>query len=133
MYKYATVIATAATLAFAGPAWACRCPPQTPQSAYRMADAVVLVRIDASKDVDRYRRVYQVAVERAWKRQLARPEIATRRTTCMLDMKPGARYLVYVTQRRGGDPESSLCSGSLPLEKAGEAIAWLDRNGKSAR
>ena len=134
MHKAVALAALAATATFSTAAWACRCAPLTPAAAYRMADAVLLVEVAASNDVERYRRVYTVDVQRAWKRGLgASRTIATRRMTCMLDLAPGGTYLVYVTRPRGGMAESTSCSGSLPLAQAGPAIAWLDRNGKVAR
>lgn len=133
MRKALAMVSLSATALLSTAAWACRCPPLSPAAAYRMADAVLLVRVASAKDVERYKRVYSVEVKRAWKRGLGGSAIATQRTMCMLDLAPGGTYLVYVTQPKGGMAESTACSGSLPASQAARAIAWLDRNGKAAR
>lgn len=134
MRKSGVIAAVAVAASLSTAAWACRCVPLTPAAAYRAADSVMLVTVTGSKDVDQYRRVYTVDVKRSWKGKAATgTSIATRRTTCMLDLAQGGEYLVYATHKTGGMPETTSCSGSKPVADAGEAIAWLGHHAKPAR
>lgn len=117
--------ATAALVALAtsSAALACRCAPLSPARALKLADAVVLARVEAASGGS-----HRLAVRESWKRrQPQRMVVFGEGTNCDLVLTPGREYLLYLTAKPSGGFTTSRCSGNLPAEQAGERLRSLRR------
>jgi hypothetical protein len=115
-----------AALVSAGTVEACRCVHQTPSIAYRQASAVLLGTVQRARNVSQYDRTYQVDVEQSWKRRL-RGVVAVNsvRSSCLADLQPGQKYLIYVVKDPAGIMRTSNCQGTRPVAEAKPALDWL--------
>ncbi|MEG3087397.1 hypothetical protein [Sphingomonas sp. PB4P5] len=113
-------------LGSASAAEACRCVRLTPAAAYRQANAVLLGTVREAPDVSAYDRAYRIHVERSWKRQLkGSVSVNSTRSSCLADLRPGEKYLIYVVRDPAGTLRTSACQGNKPADAAGLALAWL--------
>lgn len=111
-------------------AWACRCVPLTFLAAYKTADAVVLAEVEAASDRQPLARSYRLRVSESWKRRMGGTiTVRSAKTSCLANLEVGRRYLVYLNNGSAG-LSTEACSGNLPAEKAGSALASL-RKGRA--
>jgi hypothetical protein len=119
------MIAAVVALATPTAALACRCRTRTPAETFRVADAVVLARVEAAVDLGRVRR-FRLTVSEAWKG--ARPgriAITIARASCFEDLAVGRDYLLYLQAGSDGSLVTNRCFGNLPAERAGERLRAL--------
>ena len=104
-------------------ALACRCAPLSAARALKLADAVVLARVETASGG-----THRLAVRQSWKRrQSGRMVVSGEGTNCDLTLTPGREYLLYLTAKPGGGFTTNRCSGNLPAEQAGQRLRSLRR------
>ncbi|WP_442679119.1 hypothetical protein ACSBM8_16705 [Sphingomonas sp. ASY06-1R] len=112
MMRVPLLIVTA--LVAATPAAACRCrAPSTPQ-AFARADAVAVGMVSAVRDRDTGDTILEFAVERAWKKPLARSITIRTATTCKLRASAGTRYLLFLRRDGHRGYFTTRCMGDRP-------------------
>lgn len=88
----------------------------------------MLGTVSAAEDFAPTDRVYRIAVERSWKAKLAGTvSIRSRRASCLADLKPGGRYLVFAVRDTQGQWRTTSCEGNRAAADAAPALAWLAR------
>ena len=136
MHACRAILLALTVLLAATQAQACRCAgPHTPQSAYRMADVVVLAEVLAVEGNFEAQggAIATLNASRAWKAGVPATLRVETRTTCAFDFRQGETYLVYLTRSDGRTSyATTICRGNLRSGEAGAALEWLARRGNSA-
>lgn len=110
-------------LAVPAAALACRCAPPSAARALRLADTVVLARVEAVSGAS-----HRLVVRESWKkRQPARIIVSGEGTNCDQPLAQGKEYLLYLTAKPGGGFTTGRCAGNLPSEQAAERLKGLRR------
>ena len=131
----AAALATAAWLAGASAAQACRCIEPEAPVAYRAAGVVALVRVtEASAPGAAGAQEAVAAVERAWKAPLGPVISLATGGDCPFLLEAGGRYLLFLAPAEGAAAHAAYrCRGNQPGAAAGPALRWLAAHGRRTR
>ena len=129
-----------APLAAPQPAMACSCiyyedANERFQAFYDNADIIVqAIPIESAYDDGRQVH-YSVSVEKVWKGKTdAYIDIATAldSAACGINLRLDDRVIIFATNG-DGQYSTGLCSGTVPVEDAGDLIAWLNTYGETTK
>ena len=114
------------------PVLACECQTPTVCQAYSLAKFVYVGKLVSVERTDKARREIAVArfqVERTYKGNVAKMEVAEFGTCDELTLTPGERYLVYVVSSGGTD---NICNRSGTLKQSASDLEYLNSLSSSA-
>lgn len=113
------------------PAEACRCVEPSAAKAYALGDVVVVGRVESvEKHGDLF--VATLAVERAWKGDVANRIRIVFGGTCSFVLETLERYLLYPTRAGDGSYGIRRCRGDQLYGRAARPLAWLGKHGKAS-
>ena len=119
------VTAALVSIAWGGPAWACRCREPGPQQAYSQADSAILAEIESVEGAPEQSVVYTVRIDESWKAPLAGRIRVRSGGTCIYRAEPGRRYVLFLRPFAPGMLQTSVCMGNRPEEQASTTLRLL--------
>lgn len=118
-------VAALASVAWSGSAWACRCREPSPRQALSQAEAAILAEIESVEQAPEQSVVYTVRVDDSWKAPLSGRIRVRSGGTCIYQVQPGRRYVLFLRPFVPGLPQTSVCMGNRPEEQADATLRLL--------